>query len=353
MTKKRNFAALSRTACIALLAGFVLVICQASPVFAQNNPDPNGLPGQFDFADSFYINNGMDLSQLNLPGDARQCVNPPLPNGNAVLDLTNTSPTHNDCRVLQTLAVFNNVGQISFFNAMGVLANVNSFADCCTDPNSIGTQTHAIADSFRAFFAPIQKQANGTIATVPCTPTVTTNCVTLTAAEGSQRAERVFDTATTYFCADLLNLWRITYTIYTAQAFTKAGQKILAPFAKANGVNSDGTPILTKTADIDNLTALGLLQEIQPAEDGSQGIGWIVCVVLADPTMGAVTKDAFLVSVVFPGTTTPVSPQFQTQFNCLQATGQFCPATAVPPASEIPSGTPTIAPAYSSPRPTT
>jgi hypothetical protein len=326
MTKKRNTPALGRTACIAVLAGLVLAVFQAMPALAQNNPNPNGLPVPFDFSDNFYIVNGMDLNQINAPGDARMCVNVPQgspPFVNWVRDNTNTSPTHNNCRVNQTIAVFDKDGNITFFNVMGVLANANSFTGL-NDPKSIGFQTHAVANSFRAFFAPIQKQANGTIATVPCTPTVTTNCVTLTAAEGSQRAERVFDTTTNYFCADLLNLWRITYTIFTAKAFTPEGQKILAPFAAANGLNSDGTPILTKTADIDSLTAQGIVQEIQPNEDGSQGIGWIVCVVIADPTTGAIAKDAFLVSVVFPGTSTPVSPQFQKQFNCLQATGQFC-----------------------------
>jgi hypothetical protein len=297
------------------------------PASAQNNPNPNGLPAPFDFADTFYVANGMDVSQLDLPADARMGVNVPQrnPNGtiNWIMDTSNTSPIHNDIRVTQTIAVFNNVGQIAYFNAMAVLANSNSFANL-NDPNSIGSQTHAIANSFRAFFAPIQKQANGTIATVPCSPTVTTNCVNLTAAEGSQRAERVFDTTTDYFCADLLNLWRITYTIYTAAAFTPAGQAALAPFASANGLNSDGTPILTKTADIDGLAAQGYLQEIQPAEDGSQGIGWIVCVVFGDPTNGAITPDAFLVSVTFPNTTTPVSPQFASNFTCLQTTGLFC-----------------------------
>ncbi len=327
MTRQGNVAAVRRTACMVAVAGLVLALSQAIPAFAQNNPNPNGLPAPFDFSDQFYIDNGMDLFQINSPGDARMCVNVPErnPDGsrNWARDNTNTSPVHNNCRVSQTVAVFDKDGNIAFFNVMGVLANANSFTGL-NDPNSIGFKTHAIANSFRAFFAPIQKQANGTIATVPCTPTVTTNCVTLTAAEGSQRAERVFDTTTNYFCADLLNLWRITFTIYTAKAFTPEGQRILAPFARANGLNSDGTPILTKTADIDNLTAQGIVQQIQPNENGSQGIGWIVCVVIADPTTGAVTRDAFLVSVVFPGTNTPVSPQFQRQFNCLQSTGQFC-----------------------------
>lgn len=310
--------------CIIVLAAFALFIGQATPAVAQNSSDPNKNVAQFDFADSFYIVNGMNLNEINAPGDARMCVNVPQtnPNGtrNWVIDSTNTSPTHNNCRVNQVIAVFDRNGNIAFFNAMAVLANVNSF----DFNNPQGHPTHDVANSFRAFFAPIQKQANGTIATVPCTPTVTTNCVNLTAAEGSQRAERVFDTNTTYFCRDLLNLWRITYTIFTAKAFTPQGQKILAPFATANGTNSDGTPILTKTVDIDNLAAQGIVQEIQPNEDGTQGIGWIVCVVLADPTNGTITPDAFLVSVVFPGTNTPVSPQFQKQFNCLQSTGQFC-----------------------------
>lgn len=326
MSKRANASAVGKTFCVVALAALALAICQATPAFAQNNPDPNKNPAQFDFADTFYTANGMVLAQLNAPADARQCVNVPQSNGkggnNWVIDSTNTSPIHNTCRVNQTLAVFDRNGNVAFFNAMAVLANVNSFN--LNDPN--GVESHTQGDKFRAFFSISQKTSNGTLATTPCSPTTSsgTNCITLTAAEGSQRQERVFDTDTTYFCRDIMNLWRITYVFFTAQAFTPQGQAILAPFAKKNGLNGDGTPIINTTADIDNLTAQGIMQQVQPNEDGSQGIAWIVCVVLADPTNGTITPDSFLVTVNFPGTTNPVSPQFVTQFNCLQSTGQFC-----------------------------
>jgi len=320
MSRKQTILRSGVAACIAL-AGLVLTLC-APRAFAQNNLDPNGNPGPFDFADSFYTLNGMDITQIDAPGDARMCVNVPQTNSNGtinwVLDSTNTSPIHNNCRVTQTIAVWNNVGAITYFNAYGVLANSSSFLS-----NSQGSATHTVANEFRAFFAPKQLQANGTISTVPCSPTVTTNCISLSAAEGNQRSERVFDTTTDYFCLDLLNLWRITYTYYTAAAFTPAGQAVLATYAAQNGVSSDGTPILNTTAEVDGLTAQGYLVEVQPAEDGSQGIGWIICSVIADPTNGAITKDAFLVSVT-NANGTPVSPQFQSNFTCLQQTGQFC-----------------------------
>ena len=327
MTRRANAPALGKTLLVATLAALALAICQAMPAFAQNNPDPNKNPAQFDFADTFYTANGMVLAQLNAPADARQCVNVPQSNGNGgnnwVIDNTNTSPTHNNCRVNQILAVFDRNGNVAFFNAMAVLANVNSFN--LNDPN--GVESHTQGDKFRAFFSISQKDINGKLATTPCNPTTSRGpgCITLTAAEGSQRMERVFDTDTTYFCRDIMNLWRITYTFFTANAFTQQGQAILAPFAQKNGLNSDGTPIINTTADIDNLTAQGIMQQIQPNEDGSQGIAWIVCVVLADPTNGTITPDAFLVTVNFPGTSNPVSPQFVTQFNCLQSTGNFCP----------------------------
>jgi hypothetical protein len=334
MKRKRNTVTLGRIVGMVAAAGLVLAVCQAMPAFAQNNPDPNKNPAQFDFADSFYVNNGMDLNHINAAADARMCVNVPQtnPDGsrNWVRDSTNTSPIHNDCRVNQVIAVFDRNGNIAFFNAMAVLANSDSFADL-TDPNSIGSQTHAIGNSFRAFFFPTQVPGGNTLAptgglaTKPCSPISSSgnNCVTLTAAEGAQREERVFDTDTTYFCRDLLNLWRITYVIFTSKAFTTQGQAILAPFKAANGTNKDGTPILNKTVDIDNLAAQGIVQEIQPTETGADGIGWIVCVVLADPTNGTITPDAFLVTVNFANGQ-PVSPQFQTQFNCLKSTGQFC-----------------------------
>lgn len=326
MTRKARYGSAPALGWTALVVVAACVLCLATPALAQNNPDPNKNVAQFDFADSFYVKNGMNLTEIDAPHDARQCVNVPQSNGaggnNWVIDNTNTSPTHNTCRVNQTLAVFDRNGNIAFFNAMAVLANVNSFN--LNDPN--GVFSHTQGDAFRAFFSVSQKDINGHLATTPCNPTTSSGvgCFTLTAAEGSQRQERTFDTNTAYFCIDILNLWRITYSFFTAQAFTPQGQAVLAQFAQKNGVNSDGTPIINTTADFDSLTAQGLMQQIQPNEDGSQGIGWIVCVVLADPTNGTITPDAFLVSVTFPGTTTPVSPQFQQQFNCLQSTGQFC-----------------------------
>lgn len=318
MTKRANAPVFGKAFCVPALAALALVICQAMPAFAQNSTDPNKNPAQFDFADSFYTANGMVLSQINAPGDARVCVNAP-----GVRDNSNTSPIHNNCRVPTTIAVFDRNGNVAFFNVMGVLANVNSFN--LNDPN--GVFSHGQGDSFRAFFSVSQKDVNGKIATTPCNPTTSSGpgCFTLTAAEGSQRQERTFDTDTDYFCTDIMNLWRITYSFFTAKAFGPDGKVVAAlqPFF-SNGTNSDGTPIINKTTDFDNLTAQGYMQQIQPNEDGTQGIGWIICVVLADPTNGTITPDAVLVTVNFPGTTTPVSPQFVTEFNCLQQTGQFC-----------------------------
>src|SRR6476646_3603359 len=127
MTRKRNTVTLGRIGCMVALAGLVIAIGQAMPAYAQNNPDPNKNPAQFDFADTFYVNNGMDLNRINAAADARMCVNVPQtnPDGsrNWVRDSTNTSPIHNDCRVNQVIAVFDRNGNIAFFNAMAVLAN--------------------------------------------------------------------------------------------------------------------------------------------------------------------------------------------------------------------------------------
>jgi len=234
MTKRANATALGTTLWVAALAALALAICQATPAFAQNNPDPNKNPAQFDFADSFYTANGMVLAQLDAPADARQCVNVPQSNGqggnNWVIDSTNTSPIHNTCRVNQILAVFDQNGNVAFFNAMAVLANVNSFN--LNDPN--GLESHTQGNTFRAFFSISQKDINGNLATTPCSPTTSSGvgCITLTAAEGSQRQERTYDTKTTYFCRDIMNLWRITYVFFTAQAFTPQGQQILAPYER-------------------------------------------------------------------------------------------------------------------------
>jgi len=54
------------------------------------------------------------------------------------------------------------------------------------------------------------------------------------------------------------------------------GQQILAPFAAANGVGTDGTAVVTTLDDINNLVEQGVFQIVTRKLDGSQGFPWVI-----------------------------------------------------------------------------
>ena len=60
-----------------------------------------------------------------------------------------------------------------------------------------------------------------------------------------------------------------------AALFPKWHPKLLE-LAERNGTDLDGTPIIKRLSEINELEALGLLELIQRPEDGSQGFPWVV-----------------------------------------------------------------------------
>lgn len=109
--KKSTKALLAGLSILAVMALFlVLVITPALRVHAGGNDDNDTVkevnPPPFDLADSFYKENGIESSVLNSPAPARfgqfRKTGPPAPPGkfNWVVDDSNTSPIHNNVRIL-------------------------------------------------------------------------------------------------------------------------------------------------------------------------------------------------------------------------------------------------------------
>jgi hypothetical protein len=316
MTTKRNIKKYSSRISVAALAGLAMFLLATLPSLAQtvhSNIPP------FDFSDSFYISNGLDPTRIVFRIDANGT-------GGGKFDPSFPSPQLSQIRETFYTGTFDRNGLINFTSILGVLVNSHSFL---TTP--IGQNMHSVADSFQAFVFPKQPGLTNIVCNPPggATPQP---CVTLSPVAPNRRQNTMFDTRATYFCIDLIQVWLAEYVIYTPKAFTAAGQAILRPIAQANGTTFDGTPVLTTLDQIDSLQAQGLvvLAEVPDtvADNGSQGVRYVVCDVMQDPTDGTVTPDGVLVDAKHnDAALTPVTPDFSAEFKCLQQTGNFCPGS--------------------------
>jgi len=209
------------------------------------NPGGSGPP--FDFANSFYLANGIDPSKiLNRVGGA----------GSAsafVVDNSNTDLTRTDIRITETTGGFNHEGNVLYYTINGFVT-----PDTFTH-NAAGQNAMAIAEAFTAYIFP---KASGD----PFSPALS-----------NRRQDNVFDTRNGYSVANPLGLWTAQFVSFTPAAFnTAAGQKALAALAALNGTDLDGTPILKTAMEVDGLEKKGFAVERHRNFDGSQGFPWII-----------------------------------------------------------------------------
>ena len=320
MKRKRNLWGASTITCVLGVAAFILTLIVPLSTSAQNPTNPNDNVGPFDFANSFYMQNGVRLSSLASPGgrvgvdsNGNPCMqtaptpNPACNSGafgapvtlNWVTDTTNTDPVRTSARLLQTTGGFNKDGNLIFYSIFATLNDDSFFddTDCPTNPadptkdfTGCGTRAKTLANQFRAFIQPKQfKSGQLNFPGSGCTtvdtevnfppgiqPIVvnsgclsTTTGITFGPPPGNRRQDNVFDTQPTYFCQDLLGLWILTFTVYTPNAYTSSGQyasaaaqAAISPIAAANGTNLDGTAVLERTSEVDSLTQQGYLEQL-------------------------------------------------------------------------------------------
>jgi hypothetical protein len=245
-------------------------------------------PRPFDFSDAFYKANGIN------PANILARVNGA--DGVSVVDRTD-DPTRRNVRVLATNGGFDASGQFAYFNIFGV-ATPDTFTQ-----DAAGRQARALADKYRVFIF----------------PRTGTDPLGISA----RRQDNVLDTRDGYFSNNPLGIWTATFVSFTPRAFSTAdGRKALADLAQKNGLDLDGTPMVTSASDLDNLAQNGFVALRTRAKDGSQGFPWIFCPPFKDPR-GAIAPDATLSVVTLPDGS-PLVPSLVAEFLCLQRTGDFC-----------------------------
>lgn len=238
----------------------------------------------FDFTDAYYRQNGVD--PLAIAG-RRQAVLP-----QAVADTPNF-PFQRAVRALSTNPAYDDSGHDVFFTVLGGLAS-NAFT-----LDSAGVRTKQTADSTFEYVFPRKG----------------TNPIGL----GASRQSVVLDLRHGFFSNDKLGIWTHVWVSYTPAAVTTAdGQKTLADLARRNGMDLDGTPLITGVNDIEDLFSKGLISKTE--RPFSDPLHYSICPVIKDPRNGGIAPDQFLNYTRKPDGT-PLEPRFLADFLSLQTTG--------------------------------
>src|SRR5258708_1242803 len=315
------------------------------------NPDA-GLsinPPPFDFNDSFYTANGINVSQLNTArggrfGTFRQ-TGPPAGPGqvNWVVDNSGTDPAPRNVRVLATTGGYIDDGTgagTQFISLIAFLFDQTFFTGVA---NARGIKEVDIINDFEAYAAIKQRKPDGTFFTQPCRASlgITTNCFSVASvATPNLRQDWRFATNRSgidgssghgfgYFCDDILGAWIVTYFYFNENSVgpnpTPVCQSVLKNLTQKNGTSLDGTPIV-KTADDLNgqIEANGCGAEFNLDQGGADGGPvWLICPAIPDPKQGGITSDAFP-DVVRRSNGNPLDMEIFNNFTCLQQGGQFC-----------------------------
>ncbi len=205
----------------------------------------------FDFSDAFYMQNGINPAKILDRVDGT-CPVSDMP-ACSVVDGSNTDPDRRNIRVRSTTGGFDHEGNPLYYNIYGMVMP-STFTN-----DAAGKAAMATANFFSAYIFP---KASGD----PLSPALS-----------NRRQDNVFDTRNGYFVANPLGLWTAVFVSYTREAFTTAVcQTALADLRAKNGTDLDGTPMIRKAIEVDDLGKKGCAVQRTRALNGSQGFPWII-----------------------------------------------------------------------------
>jgi len=224
-----------------------------TPVPGLSLPDNDNTRGTrpFDFSDAFYLQHGIN------PANILNRVNGTCPASDmpscSVVDNSNTDPDRSNIRVLSTTGGFDHEGNPLFYDINGMVTP-STFTNDAAGKTAMDT-----ANFFSAYIFP---KASGS----PLSPALS-----------NRRQDNVFDTRNGYFVANPLGLWTAVFVSYTPAAFTTAVcQTALADLQAKNGTDLDGTPMIRKAIEVDDLGKKGCAVQQTRNLNGSQGFPWII-----------------------------------------------------------------------------
>jgi hypothetical protein len=268
---RHSFLAFALLTAAILLAGQNTILAQ---VLSDDEPFQADLR-PFDFADKFYITNGVDPEFLKERRDGMDKL--------SIIDYA-WDPQYRNVRI---------VGTWPAYSADGSAVYWNKYAEFDKDafiPGPDGEQALSISQGF-----PIYRFPSNTV-------------------KGVERQAAMIFVDEDYFKKNPIGLGLIIDVTYTWLADTPKGQQILKEFIGRNGYSLDETPIICTKSDLDELVQMGLV-ELRVRMDGPS---FVVAKAIRDPQF-AIAPDAFLLPVTrSDGTHLPAEEAFVKQFECFK-----------------------------------
>ncbi|HEX8736125.1 MAG TPA: hypothetical protein VF721_12430 [Pyrinomonadaceae bacterium] len=243
----------------------------------------------FDFNSRYYYDNGIEPGLI---------VN--RRNGNdglSVLDSTNDE-RFRGVRLTAVYPAYNQDGKLIYWNLYGELYKQSFRSD------RTGGEALSVAEYFPMYIFPSDFEKD------------------------KQRQASVIDLKdNTYFDKNPLGLSVQVEVRFAARTNTDDGQNELALLAEKNGLSLDGTPLIRTVEEIQDLTRKGLVVQTIKGLDNPSATSYVVGKVIEKPEAGAITPDAFLVTVQsVDGERFHADISFIKQFNCLKNSDTQCDA---------------------------
>lgn len=214
----------------------------------------------FQFSDAFYLENGIDrlavLDHFVFP-DAKfptvcTTAGPLAFPCRTSLETSPDPDVWNDVRVIETTVGFKHNGNWLSYMAPSKFV-MASFLD-----NSAGDETFDICEEYRAFLFPLA-------AGIPDAP-----------GAPNRRHDNIFETNNGYFSNNPLGCWRLNFVAWDGPNVNSEDcQDEADDLADDNGVDKDGTPVITRLNDVEDLEEDGCVTVIQRPLDGSRGFPWV------------------------------------------------------------------------------
>jgi hypothetical protein len=230
----------------------------------------------FDFTDKYYAANGIDTAFLR---SRRNGVD-----GMSVFDHTEVR-NFRDVRITATWPAYSPDGKMLFWNL---------YAEFDKDAIIIAPEGYGaldVAQAFPMFVFPSDSFP------------------------GSFRQSPMIRMSDGYFEKNPLGLAVAFSVRYTELVKSDKGAAIMKILAERNGISSDGTPIVRTADELDELSDLGMV-EIRVRQDGPP---FLAAKVMRYPDLGAITPDAYLVTVKQKdGSPLPAEGEFIRKFECLK-----------------------------------
>lgn len=199
----------------------------------------------FDFSDDFYRKNGIEptaiIARVGTPG---------VREADWAFDPSVTDPNRTSVRIRQITGGWDKDGNLIYYVVPGFITESTFTSD------EAGQQARAFAEDFRAFLFPkTTRNPDGSIANVE-----------LSVALPNRRQDNIFETKDRYSCENVLGLWLVAMVIYTQKGYlawvtpSDPNNRLLRDIARLNGTDLDGTPLLQRLAEIDELLSRGLIE---------------------------------------------------------------------------------------------